>query len=65
MLRRFLIRIGLHGKFVLLIICWLLILLGATVTAITATNGGQLTRIQTDWSNSPMRQIYFNLTFEF
>jgi len=34
MLRRFLIRIGLHGKFVLLILCWLLILFGATVTAI-------------------------------
>ncbi len=47
MLRRFLIRIGLHGKFVLLIICWLLILLGATVTAITATNGAQVAATRT------------------
>ena len=36
--RRFLIRIGLHGKFILLIVCWLLIMFGAIVTTMTANN---------------------------
>ncbi len=36
--RRFLLRIGLHGKFILLIVCWLLIMFGAIVTTMTANN---------------------------
>jgi diguanylate cyclase (GGDEF)-like protein len=34
--RRALIRIGLHGKFILLIVCWLAIMFGAIVATITA-----------------------------
>ena len=34
--RRLLIRIGLHGKFIALIVCWLAILFGAIVAATTA-----------------------------
>ena len=36
--RRFLIRIGLHGKFILLIVCWLLIMAGAIVATISSNN---------------------------
>jgi methyl-accepting chemotaxis protein len=36
--RRFLIRLGLHGKFILLIVCWLLIMFGAIVTTMTGNN---------------------------
>lgn len=37
--RRFFIRIGLHGKLILVIIWWLLIMVGAIVTTITADTG--------------------------
>ncbi len=47
MLRRFLLRIGLHGKFILLILCLLLMVFGATVAAITASDGEQVAATRT------------------